>query len=245
MPSGYCTLQSLEGGDMGATIKRIKAFISGNRLVLDQIKEKHFCQGLLSFDSIIPMPPSLNIEEGSSRVMTGYNALHGDWRLESDLWMLKAPARELGFSFPLGSREEVLSCIRALDNPEFYLVPGEAYHQNMSVHGFASARPWKRKNWGTDWISDNGVIHDSGGEIFLDFHAAHYPDKLFKRLSKDSPEASIWIVFADQYKDVAKSLILQRGKETTVHEFPHAKIRSLVFSQEVTSSKAFIDAVDK
>jgi hypothetical protein len=71
--------------------------LTGDPDSLDSCRRAHFSSESFDFNSVIPMPAELNIEEGSS-VTTGYEALFGDWTVPAKFWDVEGVGRQTSLS---------------------------------------------------------------------------------------------------------------------------------------------------
>lgn len=187
--------------------------ISGDPVPLASCRDAHFSSGLFDFNSVIPMPPELEIEE-SSAVTTGYDALFGDWTEPAKYWTWKEAAAKLGYPFPLESREQLLACIRSLDCAEMYLAPARQYHDNIEKYGFGSWYDWCKKHWGSKWNAEDSKIQAGPDEISVRFTTASaFPKPLVKALSKKWPALEIRVLYVDEHLRWSGDYVLKAGRE--------------------------------
>jgi hypothetical protein len=187
--------------------------ISGDPVPLASCRDAQFSSGLFDFNSVIPMPPELEIEE-SSAVTTGYDALFGDWTEPAKYWTWKEAAAKLGYPFPLESREQLLACIRSLDCAEMYLAPARQYHDNIEKHGFGSWYGWCKKHWGSKWNAEDSKVDAAPDRIVVRFTtASSFPKPLVKALSKKWPALEIRVQYADEHLRWGGDYLLEAGRE--------------------------------
>jgi hypothetical protein len=187
--------------------------LTGDPDSLDSCRRAHFSSESFDFNSVIPMPAELNIEEGSS-VTTGYEALFGDWTVPAKFWTWKESAAKLRYPFPLESREQLLACIRSLDCAEMYLAPARQYHENIEKYGFGSWYGWCKKNWGSKWNAEDSRVHTETGRITVRFTAASaFPKPLVKALSKEWPALEVRVQYVDEHLRWGGDYVLKAGRE--------------------------------
>lgn len=187
--------------------------LTGDPDLLAACRSAHFSAGSFDFNSVIPMPPELEIEE-SSAVTTGYDALFGDWTEPAKYWTWKEAAAKLGHPFPLESREQLLACIRSLDCADMYLAPARQYHENIEKHGYGSWYGWCKKHWGSKWNAENPSVELGPDSITVRFTAASsFPKPLVKALSKKWPALEIRVQYADEHLRWGGDYLLKAGRE--------------------------------
>lgn len=198
--------------------------LSGDPDSLASCREVHFAGGAFDFNSVTPMPPELEIEEGSA-VTTGYDALYGDWTEPAKYWTWKESAAKLGHPFPLESREQLLECIRSLDCAEMYLAPAKQYRDNVENHGFGSWHGWCRKHWGSHWNAEDSSIDARPALIKVRFTAASaFPKPIVTALSKKWPAIEIRVRYAHEHGRSGGDYVLKAGRELRRQKRPTADI---------------------
>lgn len=198
--------------------------LSGDPDSLASCRDAHFSAEAFDFNSVIPMPPELEIEE-SSAVTTGYDALYGDWTEPAKYWTWKESAAKLGHPFPLESREQLLACIRSLDCAEMYLAPARQYKENIEKHGFGSWYDWCKKHWGSKWNAEDSKIEAGPDQITVRFTTASaFPKPLVKALSKKWPALEVRVLYADEHLRWGGGYVLKGGREIEKLNRPAADI---------------------
>ena len=171
----------------------------------------HFT-GEFDFNSVIPMPPELAIEE-SSAVTTGYDALYGDWTEPAKYWTWKDAAASLGLPFPLQSREQLLACIRSLDCADMYLSPATQYKENVEKYGHGNWYGWCKEHWGTKWNAEESLTRADPSKVEVRFTAANaFPKKVIVGLSKKWPSLALHVQYADEHGRWGKDYVLKKGR---------------------------------
>lgn len=129
-----------------------------------------------SFNSIIPMPESLNITCGSM-TDNGIKYFKGN---DSEKAEIKKRYKEDTF-------DEVIKL-------------GHTALMNMAKYGYPTWYEWRIANWGTKWDVCNPetpIIVDT--EIKLEFQTAwNTPQPIFKKLAEQYPELTIVVEYADE-----------------------------------------------
>ena len=198
--------------------------LSGDPGSLASCRDVHFSSGSFDFNSVIPMPPELEMEE-SSAVTTGHDALFGDWTGPAKYWTWKEAAAKLGHPFPLESREQLLACIRSLDCAEMYLAPARQYQENIEKHGFGSWYGWCKKHWGSKWNAEDSSVEAGPDQLAVRFTAASaFPKPLVAALSKKWPALEIRVQYADEHLRWGGDYVLKAGRQLQKLQRPAADI---------------------
>lgn len=191
----------------------VQVEVTGELALLQQCMAEHFADGKFDYNSVIAMPPELDIEESSS-VTTGYDALYGNWTEPAKYWTWKEAAASLGLPFPLQSREELLACIRSLDCAEMYLGPARRYKENMDRYGHGSWHGWRAKHWGSKWNSEGSNATVDDHRILLTFTAANsFPKPVIVALSQRWSGLEFRVLYADEHGRWGRDFRLRNGKE--------------------------------
>ncbi len=192
----------------------VKITVSGNPDLLQQCAAAHFANGSFDYNSVIPMPAELNIEESSS-VTTGYDALYGDWTEPAKYWTWKEAATSLGMPFPLESREQLLACIRSLDCAAIYLEPARQYKENIDRFGHGSWYGWCKQHWGTKWNAEDSAVTLEPQQLVVTFTATNaFPKPVVSALSRKWPELDFKVLYVDEYLRWGRDFSIRNGKET-------------------------------
>lgn len=190
-----------------------KLLITGDGKLLERCREAHFAGGGFDFNSVVPMPLDLNLEEGSA-VETGYDALYGDWKEPAKYWTWKEAAASLGYPFPLESREQLLACIRSLDCAEMYLGPARQFKENVEKYGHGTWYGWCKEHWGTiSNAEDPNVAVDPERLIVTFTTASAFPKPIAVALSKKWPESEIRVLYVDEHLRWGRDYRLRNGRE--------------------------------
>lgn len=131
-------------------------------------------EGLIDFNSVIPMPRSL-IDPDPQQM---------NYRAKMALGMIQ------------DNYERIIAskCIdRPIDPKEFPLLI--AAIKNIKDYGHAYWYPWATDNWGTKWNAYDASI--KGEKVHFDTAWAH-PNNVFLELSKQNPDLLIECKYADE-----------------------------------------------
>jgi hypothetical protein len=187
--------------------------LTGAADALSNCRRTHFESGEFDFNSVVPMPPELDIEDDSA-VTTGYAALFGDWREPASYWTWKEAASQLGLPFPLESREQLLACIRSLDCADMYLSPAQQYKDNVEKFGHGSWYGWCKEHWGTKWNAEATKIEAGPNSITVRFIcASSFAKPVVAALSKKWPELQVHVMYADESQRWGRDYVLKGGRE--------------------------------
>ncbi len=169
------------------------ASLSAFRIMLYAMKADGEPLGSFDFNKLIPMPESLNIEQGS--------------RTERGLEMYREFVREqsaiLDAELSPVQREDALAGMerawypRRLDDPETWRL-GEQAYDNLQKYGHASWYSWCIQNWGTKWNAYQSCPLRDGGDTMRFLTAWSAVPKLMRKLSEKYPEQRITYRWADE-----------------------------------------------
>lgn len=189
-----------------------KVIIQGDSRELGMLREMHFSKGEVDFNTIIPVPEELMIEQ-SSAPETGYDALYGDWTKPAKAWTWKEAAKKLGHPFPLESREQVIACINAYENPGLYFDHAKLYKNNNDKHGYFTWYGWCVEHWGTKSNAEEASINNLAEAIEIRFATAwSFPDPIFKVLSQAFPALEFDILTIDEIVEQPERYVLKNGE---------------------------------
>lgn len=190
-----------------------KLVISGELEMLDLCRQAHFASGTFDFNSVVPMPPELDLEE-SSAVETGYDALYGDWTRPAQYWTWKEAAASLGYPFPLQSREQLLACIQSLDCAEMYLDPARQFKRNVEQYGHGTWYGWCKEHWGTKWNAEETRVAGAPGRLTVRFTTANsFPKPLAVALSRKWADLDMHVLYVDEHLRWGRDYVLRNGRE--------------------------------
>lgn len=165
-----------------------------------------------SLNRICPVPSELDFEN-TNLVKTGFLALFGDWVGVSRQWMLKDVAIKNGYPFPLQTREQVVECLREIDEENVYLLPAIKFHSNLEKFGFGSREDWRKKYWGISDEVNVSLFEMHSDFIELRFASSAFPRMAMKKLSNSFPEISFEIDFNSDTGMRKGAFRLKAGRE--------------------------------
>lgn len=180
------------------------------RLAAGELARHHF-----SFDRIIPTPAEL-VFELNNFVEDGYDALFGDWRKVAGRRMLQEPATQLGYPFPLQSREQLVRSLEALGQFGIErLELGRRVHTNIERFGFGHQDAWRKKHWACEYDVEEVAIDIGAESIRMGFVLEVMPPrKIIAAFSKTYPRLEIQLACIDEKGTRGQSLHYRNGKET-------------------------------
>lgn len=209
----------------------------------------------IDFNKVIPMPPTLNIVDGSCKALAlaAYHIASGgakadnllDQRELERLDELRADyVRKTGSDRI--SDEELDSYIKQRDmglspDNEFFSFAayGKIYFYNRTEYGCFSWYDWCTDNWGTKWNAECGSIEeiedlpDGNGTLSFSFQTAwSMPLPIFQKLSVMFPAVLFHVFYADE--DIGSNcgvLIIGTGQNSNMTEM------------DMNDSDAFAEAV--
>ena len=160
---------------------------------LAAIQNDGFGIGSISFQKLIPMPESLNIESGT-RTARGLSA----YRDFVDIYLLGRNTDQKDvLNIPRDKEAPFLRIRRDIREEEWEL--GRAAFRNIMLHGASTWYEWCNQNWGTKWdaygFDEFGLCRD-GSLRFLTAWAPPHP--VIERLAETYPEFSILHEWADE-----------------------------------------------
>lgn len=127
-----------------------------------------------SFQTIIPMPESLNIESGSRTVWGMEYVKNGNVPNE---WMKKWSQEEIDRTAELGRK--------ALEN--------------IRKFGYKDWYDWRLAKWGTKWDAYEVEVSEEESSINLSFQTAwNTPFEAMEELSRQFPKLEIYVQYADE-----------------------------------------------
>lgn len=146
-------------------IKKLRALLKSNVNEFD-------------FNKVIPMPESLNLEDGS----------------DTEVAIQAAKAKRAGKIHCDYIEERIWA--RERHTYDEWAAIGEKYLQNIDKYGFPTWYGWRNKYWGTkwnsddvEWISDNTVRFTT---------AWNMPQPVYEKISELFPDLTFYVLFADE-----------------------------------------------
>lgn len=208
-----------------------KIVITGEHGALEHCREAHFVAGSFDFNSVVPMPHELHLEE-SSAVETGYDALYGDWTKPAQYWTWKDAAACLGHPFPLQSREQLLACIQSLECAEMYLAPARQYKENMEKYGHGTSYGWCKEHWGTKWNAEDARVAADPARLVVRFTTANsFPKPIAVALSRKWPDLDMRVLYVDEHLRWGRDYRLRKGREVEKAKRAPSEILAAVRSE--------------
>lgn len=195
MPN-WCSNKLVVGGDP-ATVQAISELIG-----LES-------EGIMDFDRIIPMPPSLKITVGSA-TSNGLDILEGNWRKPLEIRWFKERLLEIYGREP-ESREDLIKMLETVErqpaangktHQEIFgtnLVEARIAQQNRIQYGYTDWYNWSIDQWGTKWNAGD-VTQDHIGErgFIIYFDTAWSPPvPVVEALIARFPEADIRLSYME------------------------------------------------
>lgn len=192
--------------------------------------------GSFDFNKLIPMPKSLNIEEGT-RTEQGLKLYQEFMReraaiIKSDM----SPAR----------KENALAVLdrtwrpRRMDDPDTWSL-GEKAYDNLQKYGHTSWYSWCIQNWGTKWNSYQSSPLQDGDDTMRFLTAWAAVPNLIKKLSEKYPEQTITYCWADEEVGYNVGEIVLRGGDIIEDHTPVSGSRE---AYEMASEIMGIDLAD-
>lgn len=166
-------------------------------------------EGIMDFDRVIPMPPSLKITSGSS-TSNGLEVLEGDWRRLLTVGWFKDRLLEIYGREP-ESREDLIQMLETVEQQPaslgkshqdlFHtnLIEARIAQQNKIQYGYTDWYHWSIANWGTKWNACD-VTQDHIGErgFIIYFDTAWSPPvPVVEALIDRFPEADIRLSYME------------------------------------------------
>lgn len=149
-----------------------KLSVSGAETDIAKFKQAYLNhEQKLELNRVIPMPPELDIEEGSVG-RNGYDALFGDWKklFQYPAWQAKIPKEAME------SREAYVAWMQETDPAALDL--GKKYKSNLDQHGHRNWWSWRIENWGTKWeigSDQQSLVEENDSSLCIMFETAWSP----------------------------------------------------------------------
>ena len=166
--------------------------------VLDDVRA--FFKDGFDFNKLIPMPPELDIPDGSSGEI-GYQVLYGDWQAVAGYkWTPEA-----------SSREELIAWFEQ-EKPEVLML-GRQYRENEHRHGARTWYDWRITHWGTKWNAYEFQLVNEETPFEVAFMSAwDAPHPVIEAFSTRFPEATVRHVYVDEGALVSEVRCYERGE---------------------------------
>ena len=163
------------------------------KALFEAVKSDEYGLGSIDFNKLVPMPPELNIEEGS-RTDCGLNA----YRDFIEVYTFNGKKEDFDLlNIPQKSEQAFLRVRSDIDRNTWDL--GRKAFRNEQIHGAATWYKWRIKNWGTKW---NAYGYESG--VQSDGHSLRFwsawapPQPVIAQLSEMYPDLDFVHQFADE-----------------------------------------------
>ncbi len=167
--------------------------LSAFQKMIHDMREDGEPLGSFDFNKLIPMPESLNIEEGT--------------RTEQGLKLYQAFMQERGAiiksDMSPARKEDALAALdrtwhsRRMKDPDTWSLGEQAYN-NLQKYGHTSWYSWCNQNWGTKWNSYQCCPLKDGDDTMCFMTAWSAVPGLMKKLSERYPEQTITYRWADE-----------------------------------------------
>lgn len=164
--------------------------------------------GTVDFNTLIPMPESLNIEAGS-RGEEGYRAykefIDKAWELDDDnVKILEAQYKE-----------------RFKDSPETWAL-GKRYYENKQNHGATNWYDWCWDHWGTKWNAYDCATLEPGDKTLIFTTAWSSVPPVVEAISAKFPEVPIRYGWADEDIGYNVGRVMIRGAAVREEDIPES-----------------------
>lgn len=176
----------------------------------------------IDFNRLIPMPESLDIEEGS-RGKKGRAALFGNWQ---NVLVFDENWARVEFD----SREALIAHFREHDPQALEL--GRTYQENLVTHGARTWYDWRGDRWGTKWSAYSlKVVEPDFSELVFDTSWS-VPKPIFHALAEALPEHRIRIYSFNEGWDFCAETIIRNGKAEVCVMDPSTAIFEKVYGAD-------------
>lgn len=154
-------------------------------------KEKFMKGGEFSFNDVIEMPKSLNIETGSESYRALEVYLHSLGKKDADELAVK-----IGKDIAISDREYDQRYGKlSKEALKKYLELGKTQVDNYRKYGYTDWYGWRNANWGTKWDAD--VVSVDGLSIIFDT-AWDCPMPIIERIAKALKNYTFALEYADE-----------------------------------------------
>lgn len=163
--------------------------------IYEAIKDDEAGIGSVDFNKLIPMPPSLDVESGSTsnhglKVYQAFIEWYNDKTSGENKDLLNIPSEYLN---------EYYNTILSEEDKEYWNI-GKTVFENIQKYGAPTWYEWRIRNWGTKWNAyDFGGIEPDTIPDSLSFNTAwSAPHKVIEKIAELYPEALITHEWADE-----------------------------------------------
>lgn len=189
--------------------------------ILEKVKgaEKGEDASPFDFNKVIPMPASLNVEEGS----TGDNALVAFYGTEGEGMLNDGVPLGL-FGSAKGRFKELLERYKASNAVELQAAIlkesptakalADAYYNNIKLYGHKSWYNWSVANWGTKWnAAEAQIVKRDEKKVAFRFDTAWSPPiPVIKTLGEQFPKAKITLRYYEHGAGFKGELVMKGGE---------------------------------
>ena len=163
--------------------------------IYEAIKDDEAGIGSVDFNKLIPMPPSLDVESGSTsnhglKVYQAFIEWYNDKTSGENKDLLNIPSEYL---------DEYYNTVLSEEDKEYWNI-GKTVFENIQKYGAPTWYEWRIRNWGTKWNAyDFGDIEPDTIPDKLSFNTAwSAPHKVIEKIAELYPEALITHEWADE-----------------------------------------------
>lgn len=205
----YCVIVETTGSEQA-----IKGFLAD-----------YLIDGDFSLESLAKTPRDL-IDIDDHDAQEGYEMLFGNWERFAGRWKYKAYAESNKISFPLPSREMVISAEMSVEG-ERNLNAGRRYKENHDKYGFFDKCSWRKFNWG-GYTRDVyfPIVDSSDGRVIISFYIDASPLKLMTRLSKSFKGLDFEVCFCKN--KLAEGFLMRGGKKIQLLDVSTENIKNKI-----------------
>ena len=195
--------------------------------MLEAIKSDEIGVGSVDFNKIIPMPESLNIEEGS-RTDRGLKAYCEFIEVYTFWWRSEKDALEAIEDIPVESEEIYLRLRTDIPRDEWEL--GKTAWNNIRQYGVPTWYYWCIQNWGTkgNTCEYGEDCHD--GDMMYFYTAWSAPHPVLEKLTEMFPDIELEHEWADEAIGYNCGRYSYKGGERIEEYFPESEKEAIEFA---------------
>ncbi len=202
--------------------------VTGPEDAIAAFQRLHLRGDRFSFNSLVDMPDSLDFENGKW-VEDGYDIVHGDWTRLATNTYYESAARDLGFPFPLESRQQLMECARSFEFGEQTLDLGQRFKQNLDSFGHGHAASWCKQHWGTEEDTLDVVAEVSTQRIRIAFTLCCAPSKAtMMKYATSVPGLNCVFSYACRKTREGREFVLPRAKAGTSSFTPFEDVLEMI-----------------
>jgi hypothetical protein len=195
--------------------------------ILEAVKDDGVGTGSIDFQKVIPMPPELDIEEGSR----SKKALEIYREITERKLTVTISDKDGGVNIEVSGGDQgyindfSMKYLNEISSDQGLIELGRKCFGNITEHGFASWYDWRIANWGTKWNScgyDDHPPYEPGSDVIEYDTAWSAANPVIKKLSEIYPAAVFHLAWADE--DIGYNLGMEtyQGGELTDSYYPIA-----------------------